>query len=67
MRKWQLLPPRATRLGMEQIFVATIVYEDTGSPIDAKFYCSRVDILKQIVDEHNKLIDIFKNTKKDIK
>ena len=67
MRRWQFVPAKAVRLGSEQIFVATIIYEDNGSPVDARFYCSNPTILNQIVIEHNKLVDMFKASKKEAK
>jgi hypothetical protein len=67
MKRWQLIPAKAIRFGTEQLYAATIVYEETNVPIDAKFYCSNPSILNQIVLEHNKLVALFEASKRSTK
>lgn len=63
MKKWKLVAPKAKRFINEQLFVASVTNED-GTMLGFNLYCSKADVLQQIIDEHNKLVDIFNKIKK---
>lgn len=57
MKKWKVVPPRAKQFNM-QLYVASVINED-GKTEEVLFYATNAGILTQVVQEHNKLVDIF--------
>ena len=64
--EWVLLPPRARNF-KTILYVATVAVKGTESALatQAVVYSSNPHILKQIVDEHNKIL-LDKKKKTDI-
>lgn len=66
MNKWKVTKPRSQNFNT-QLFVMPVVNED-GKQEEILFYATNSAILTQIVEEHNKLVDMFKSAvKKDKK
>lgn len=65
MKKWKVLKARAQNFNT-QLFVAPIVAED-GKAEEIILYATNPTILKQIVEEHNKLVSIFEAKQKGAK
>lgn len=57
MKKWKMVKPRAKRFNA-QFYVMPVINED-GKQEDVLFYATNVGILTQVIEEHNKLYDIF--------
>ena len=57
MNKWKMVKPRAKKFSM-QLYVMPVVNDD-GKSEDVLFYATNAAILTQVIEEHNKLYDIF--------
>ena len=58
MKKWKVGKPRAKNFNT-QLYVMPVI-DETGKQEEILFYATNAGILTQIVEEHNKLVDIFK-------
>ena len=58
MNKWKLGKARAHNFN-SQLFVMPVI-DENGNKEDVLFYATNAGILTQIVEEHNKLVDMFK-------
>jgi hypothetical protein len=58
MQKWKTVLPRSKQFNT-QLYVMPVINED-GKQEDILFYANNSRILCQVIDEHNKLVDIFK-------
>ena len=58
MKKWKTGKPRSQTFHT-QLYVMPVIDED-GKTENVLFYASNAGILTQIVEEHNKLVDIFR-------
>jgi hypothetical protein len=62
MKKWKTGKPRAKNFNT-QLYVMPVIDED-GKQEEILFYATNSAILTQVVEEHNKLVDIFKREMK---
>lgn len=57
MKKWKMGKPRARKFN-GQLYVMPVINEE-GKTEEVLFYATNAGILTQVIEEHNKLYDIF--------